>query len=50
MKAKENFEDMLNTINRIKDITNLNDAQFKMNLYYDQSDEIGDDLMLKILF
>ena len=50
MKGKENFEDMLNTIDKIKDITNLNDAQYKRNFYYGQSDKIGDDLKLKILF
>ena len=32
IKTKEIFEYMLNTINKIKDITK-NDAQFRMNLY-----------------
>ena len=35
MKTKENFDDILSIIDKIKDITNVNDAQFGMNLYYD---------------
>ena len=34
-KIEDNFDDMLNTINKIKNITNKKDAQFGMNLYYD---------------
>ena len=38
MKDKVNFDDMLNPIDKIKYIANVNDAQFRINLYYDQLD------------
>ena len=50
MKVKEKFEDMLIKIDKINNLTNINNARFRMNLYYCQSDEIDDDLILKILF
>ena len=42
MKDKVNFDDMLNPIDKIKNITNVNDAQFEINLYCDQLYEIDD--------
>ena len=33
IKTKDNFEEIFNTINKIKDITNKNDALFRINLY-----------------
>ena len=40
---------MLSTIDKVKDTANVNDAQFRMNLCYDQSNKIDGNLMLKIL-